>query len=119
PARRVDGSTRVLQSLTTPITASSAHQEIDRRVTRSPRALAEELARVYGHQFTQPTYIAAMALISRLRLGERDDVARVLAPYLDGAQDSFARPSQSALAAHGVFFEYARTGDERAKALVL
>ena len=102
------------------ITVSSAHQEIERRLARSPRALAEELARVYGREFTQPNYIAAMALISRLRLGERDEVARLLAPYLDGTKDSFARPSQSSLAAHLLFFEYARrAGDDRAKALVL
>ena len=120
PARRVDGSTRVLQSLTTTIAPSSARQEIERRLARSPRALAEELARVYGREFVQPNYIGAMAIISRLRLGERDEVARLLSPYLEGTQDSFARPSQSSLASHLLFFEYARrAGDDRAKALVL
>ena len=123
PARRVDDSTRVLQSITTPITSSSGHQEIERRLARSPRALAEELARVYGHEFAQPNYIAAMAIISRLRLGERDEVAGLLTPYLDGTKDSFARPSQSSLAAHLLFFEYARRasddGARRANALVL
>ncbi|MEP7304009.1 MAG: glycoside hydrolase family 88 protein [Acidobacteriota bacterium] len=120
PSRRVDMSTPILQSLTEPITASGAHREVDRRQARTPRALAEELARTYGHEFTTPTYIAAMALVSRLRIGERDDIAHLLAPYLEGAQDSFARPSQSSLAAHLVFFEYARrTGSDRAKSLVL
>jgi rhamnogalacturonyl hydrolase YesR len=120
PARQVELSRPLLESLTERITPSSAHQEIDRRLARSPRALAEELGRVYGQQFTQPNYIAAMALVSRLRLGARDDVARVLAPYLDRTQHSFAKPSQSSLAAHLLFFEYARrTSDERAKALVL
>jgi hypothetical protein len=120
PARRVDGSTRLLQSVTAAIPISSAHQELERRLTRSPRALAEELARIYGHEFAQPNYIAAVALVSRLRLGERDEVARVLAPYLEGAQESFARPSQSSLASHLLFFEYARrASDDRAKALVL
>ena len=120
PARRVDVSTRLLQSITAGITVSSAHQEIDRRLARSPRALAEELARVYGHDFTAPNYIAAMALISRLRLGERDEIAGLLSPYLDGAKDSFAKPSQSSLAAHLLFFEYARRArDDRAKALVV
>jgi unsaturated rhamnogalacturonyl hydrolase len=120
PSRRVDASTRFLQSLTAPIPLSSAHQEIERRLARSPRALAEELARVYGLQFTEPNYIAAMGVVSRLRLGERDDVARLLAPYLDDAKDSFARPSQSSLASHLLFFEYARrAGNDRAKALVL
>jgi unsaturated rhamnogalacturonyl hydrolase len=47
-------------------------------------------------------------------------VRELLAPYLDGITNSFARPSQSSLAAHLLFFEYARrSGDERAKALVL
>jgi hypothetical protein len=120
PARRVDASKPLLESLKGPIAASSAHQVIDRRLARSPRQLAEELARVYGQQFTAPNYIAAMALVGRLRMGARDDVARLLTPYLDGTQDSFARPSQSSLAAHFLFFEYARqTGDDRAKALVL
>jgi unsaturated rhamnogalacturonyl hydrolase len=120
PARRVDASTRPLQSIAADLTASSARQEIERRQARSPRALAEELAQVYGREFAQPNYIAAMAIISRLRLGERDEVARLLSPYLDGTHDSVARPSQSSLAAHLLFFEYAqRTRDERAKALVL
>jgi rhamnogalacturonyl hydrolase YesR len=119
PAQRVDESTRFLQALPARITASSAHQEIDRRLARSPRAFAEELARVYGRDFTQPNYIAAMALIGRLRVGEQDEVALLLAPYLEGARDPFARPSQSSLAAHLLFFEFARrTGDDRAKALV-
>ena len=119
PARRVDASTRFLQSLQT-VALSEAHQELARRLTRTPRALAEELARVYGHDFTQPNYIAAVALVSRLRLGERDAVEPLLTPYLTGEKDSFARPSQSSLAAHLLFFEYARRGrDDRAKALVL
>jgi rhamnogalacturonyl hydrolase YesR len=119
PVRAVDAAARLLPSVTG-ITISNAHQEIERRLARSPRALGEELARIYGHEFAQPNYIAAMALVSRLRLGERDDVARVLMPYLEGAQDSFARPSQSSLASHLLFFEYARrTRDDRAKALVV
>ena len=120
PSRRVDASTRFLQSLGERIEVSSAHQEIERRLTRTPRALAEELGRVYGQQFNEPTYIAAMALVSRLRLGERDEIARLLMPYLDGARDSFAKPSQSSLASHLLFFEYARrASDDRAKALVV
>ena len=120
PARRVETTTGILQSLPVPIGFSAAHQEITRRLARSPRAFAEELARVYGRQFAEPNYIAAMAVVSRLRLGEREDVASLLAPFLDGTKDSFARPSQSALAAHLLFIEYARrTRDERATALVL
>jgi rhamnogalacturonyl hydrolase YesR len=120
PARQVDLAIPLLQTLAAPVPFSNAHEEVERRLTRSPRALAEELARVYGQQFPQPNYIAAMALVSRLRLGEQDAVAPLLAPYLTGATDSFARPSQSSLAAHFLFHEYARrTGDDRARALVL
>src|SRR5688572_8948312 len=54
PSRRVDASTRFLQSLAAPVTSSTAHQEIERRLARTPRALAEELSRVYGHEFNQP-----------------------------------------------------------------
>jgi hypothetical protein len=119
PARRVDVSTRLLQSITAGITVSSAHQELDRRIARSPRALAEELARVYGRQFTEPTYIAAMALVSRLRLGERDESRSCWRPT-SMAKDSFAKPSQSSLAAHlAVLRVRAPAGDDRAKALVL
>jgi unsaturated rhamnogalacturonyl hydrolase len=120
PARRVEAAAKILDALAASIPPSAAHQELERRLSRSPRELAEQLARVYGRDFSQPTYIAAMALISRLRLGEQTDVSQLLASYLTGASDSFARPSQSSLAAHLLFFELARrTGDERAKQLVV
>ena len=136
PARRVDPSAKMLDALTATIERSGAREEVERRMARSPRIFAEQLARVYGRELAQPTYIAAMAVISRLRLGEQAEVAQLAAPYLDGTRDAFARPSQSSLAAHLLFFELARpggpegpplqaggpalrTGDERAKALVL
>jgi rhamnogalacturonyl hydrolase YesR len=120
PARRTDPQARILDTLTTPIERSEAHHELERRLARSPRDMAEQLARVYGLDFKQPNYIAAMALISRLRLGAQADVFQLTEPYLTGASDSFARPSQSSLAAHMLFFELARrTGDERAKQLVV
>jgi hypothetical protein len=120
PARRVSAEAGILDALTAPLALSEARQEMERRQTRSPRQLAEQLAGVYGRDFTQPTYIAAMALISRLRLGHATDVAPLVAPYLAGTSDSFARPSQSPLAAHMLFFELARrSGDERARALVV
>jgi rhamnogalacturonyl hydrolase YesR len=120
PARRTEPGAKILAAVTVPIPPSEARREIEIRMARTPRAFAEQLARVYGRDFTQPTYIAAMALISRLRLGEQADVAQLLAPYLDGRSDSFARPSQSSLAAHLLFFEFARrTRDERAQRLVV
>ena len=110
----------ILQSLETPIPISDAHRELDRRRNRTPRAVAEELARVYGHELRQSTYIEAMALIGQLRLGNTAEVMKLAEPWLSGSQDPFARPSQSSLAAHLLFYEIAkRTGDARAGRLVL
>jgi unsaturated rhamnogalacturonyl hydrolase len=119
PARPAQGA-KILQSLTLPVAPSPARLELERRAARTPQALASELARIYGHDFARPNYIAAMALISRLRLGEQAEVMKLAAPFLEGTTDSFDRPSQSALAAHMLFFELARrTGDERARTLVV
>jgi unsaturated rhamnogalacturonyl hydrolase len=120
PSRVVDAKSGILQSLTLPIPVSEAHREIDRRRSRTPREVAEELGKVYGHELDQPTYILAMALIAQLRLGNTAEVLRLASPFLNGTTDSFARPSQSSLAAHMLFYEIAkRTGDERAGKLVI
>ena len=120
PSRTVAPQAGILQSLPTPIGASEAHRELDRRGSRTPRAVADELAKVYGHDFGQPTYILAMALIAQMRLGNTAEVMRLVEPYLNGSQDPFARPSQSSLAAHLLFYEIAkRGGDARASRLVL
>lgn len=120
PARGVPPGANLLESVPARLEPSAARQELERRAAQSPRALATELARVYGHELPQANYIAAMALIARIRLGQLDEVAPLVAPYLDGSRDSFARPSQSSLAAHMLFVEWTRrTGDERARALVL
>ena len=120
PSRTVPIQAGILQSLPTPIAVSDAHRELDRRRSRSPRTVADELAKVYGHDFSQPTYILAMALIAQMRLGNTAEVLRLAEPYLNGSQDPFARPSQSALAAHLLFYEIARrSGDARASKLVL
>jgi rhamnogalacturonyl hydrolase YesR len=120
PARRIDVGAKMLDGVSEPLESSAARRELERRTARFPREFAADLARGYGRDFSQPTYIAAMALISRLRLGEQAEVAQLIDPYLTGASDSFARPSQSSLAAHLLFFEVARrTGDGRAKELVV
>ena len=120
PSRTVSPQSGILQSLTTPIASSEAHRELDRRRGRSPRVMADELAKVYGHEFRQNTYIEAMALIAQLRLGNTAEVMKLAEPWLNGTQDPFARPSQSSLAAHMLFYEIAkRTGDARATRLVV
>ena len=119
PSRRVPVQPGILQSLPTPV-PSEAHRELDRRRSRSPRVVAEELAKVYGHDFNQPTYILAMALVAQLRLGNTAEVTRLAEPYLNGSRDPFAMPSQSALAAHLLFAVIAtRAGDARASKLVV
>ena len=120
PSRAVAPRFGILQALTGPIPFSEAHLEINRRRSRTPLQVAKELGTVYGHEFGQPNYIQAMALIAQLRLGNTAEVLRLVDPYLTGATDSFARPSQSSLAAHLLFYEIARrTGDERAATLVI
>jgi rhamnogalacturonyl hydrolase YesR len=120
PSRAVGVQPGILQALPATIPISDAHRELDRRRSRSPRVVAEELARVYGHDFNQPTYILAMALIAQLRLGNTAEVMRVAEPYLSGTRDPFARPSQSSLAAHMLFAGIAkRTVDARATKLVV
>ena len=108
PARRVPVKSGILQAVPTTISLSPAHREMDRRRTRSPRQLADELAMFYGHDFAEPVYIPAVALIARLRLGSLADVERMVAPYMDGSKNSLARPSSPGLAGHLIFAELAR-----------
>jgi rhamnogalacturonyl hydrolase YesR len=104
----------ILRAIPKQIAASDARKELDRRRSRTPRQVAEELAKVYGHDFDQPVYIPAMALISRLRLGQTADVTALVAPYVDGAKNSLANATASHLAGHLIFAELAaRTGDQR------
>jgi unsaturated rhamnogalacturonyl hydrolase len=120
PSRAVFPSPGFLQNLETPIPISEAHREINRRLSRTPLQVAAELGKVYGHEFGQPNYITAIGLIAQLRLGNTAEVMKLVEPYLSGATDSFARPSQSSLAAHLLFYEIARrTKDERAAKLVI
>jgi unsaturated rhamnogalacturonyl hydrolase len=114
PARRVRAGDAVLNVDTRTLAPSEARVEMTRRAARTPRELANELAEVYGHELDQPLYIQALALISRVRLGDLQDVKRLAEPYVDGRKDSLARPSSLVLAGHLVFAELARrTGDPR------
>jgi unsaturated rhamnogalacturonyl hydrolase len=117
PARRWVGADE-LAALDT-IARSEASLEIERRRARSPRQVAEELAIRYGRDFDTPWYIGAIALIGRLRLGDVDDVRRLVEPYVDGTKDSLDRANSLVLAGHIVFTELARrTGDPRYAAAV-
>lgn len=101
------------------IVPSEAHAELDRRRARTPRELATLLALHYGRDFDQPLYIGAIALIARVKLGETEDVRRLVEPWVDGSKDSLARPNSLVMAGHIVFTELARrTGDPRYVAAV-
>jgi rhamnogalacturonyl hydrolase YesR len=87
---------------------SEAHREMDRRLTRTPRQFADELAETYGHDFNQPLYIQALALVAQSRLGHVYDVKALVEPYVNGTKNSLERPSSLVLAGHIVFTELAR-----------
>jgi unsaturated rhamnogalacturonyl hydrolase len=98
---------------------SDARRELERRAARSPRQVAEVLAQHYGHDFDPPWYIGAIALIARIKLGDIDDVRRIVEPYVNGTKDSLAQPSSLVLGGHIVFTELARrTQDPRYVAAV-
>lgn len=113
PAQRWMPRTPLPDSLAQ-IPRSAAAGERQRRLARSPRAFAAELAQVYGQDFEQPWYIGAIALIARIRLGETDAVRALVEPWVDGSRDSLERPNALVMSGHIVFTELARrTGDAR------
>lgn len=118
PARQWRGTAESIAALA-PLPRSAAHLELDTRLARSPRQLATELAKHYGRDFDQPWYIGAIALVARIRLGEIDEVKRLVEPYVNGSKDSLARPNSLIMAGHIVFTELARrTSDPRYVAAV-
>jgi unsaturated rhamnogalacturonyl hydrolase len=119
PARAAPAKGSPLALKVNDLAPSEAHTEMDRRRARTPRALADELAQFYGHDFAQPLYIQAIALIAQIRLGHLDEVKQLAEPYVNGTKDSLQRPNSLVLAGHTVFTELARkTGDARYTQLV-
>lgn len=108
-------STLLAAAETAGLGPSPARIEVRRRVGRNPLEIARELSLTYGHELEQVQYIAAMALVGRLWLGELDgdashraDVEKIVAPYFQG--DKPTQPdSGSALSGHLIFTELART----------
>jgi rhamnogalacturonyl hydrolase YesR len=119
PARRISPGTGVAASLPQSIPKSDARVEVERRLARSARQVADQLATYYGHEFNDAVYIPAMALIGQLRLGNRAQVEQVAAPFVNGSKDALARATSSHLSGHLLFGELAeRTGEARYTALV-
>jgi unsaturated rhamnogalacturonyl hydrolase len=114
PVRHWSASGDVMKIAAAGIEPSAAHREMQRRLARTPRQLADELANYYGREFDQPWYIQALALIAQVRLGHLQEVRRLAEPYVDGTRNSLERPNSLVLAGHLVFTELARrTGDPR------
>lgn len=97
------------------------------RRARSPQETTRQLLEVYGRDLKTAMYQPALAVVARLRAGElsgdaaqRETVARILEPYLNGQKPSLdAKSNGSHFAGHLVFAEWARvTRDSRAVALV-
>jgi len=120
PARKVDRRAKFLDVVGRGARHSEAHIERERRLKRTPRAVATELGAVYGHNFAQPTYLPGMALLAQSRLGNVADVAQLAEPYLSGKSEPLGpRATSLNLAGHLVFADLAeRTKNERALALV-
>ena len=106
PARAVAAS-NLLGAVPAAIARSEAREEVEGRERRSPRQIAEELSKVFGQDFEQFTYIAGLALVGRLRLGQTADVERLAAPYVDGTRNPLERPNSLVLAGHLLFAELA------------
>jgi unsaturated rhamnogalacturonyl hydrolase len=124
-ARRWSSAAELLQWMepdawsTAGLGRSEARAELERRLARTPRQVAQVLAQHYGRDFEQPWYIAAVALVAKLRLGQLEEVKRLAEPWVDGTKDSLARPNALVMAGHIVFTELARaTRDPRYTALV-
>ena len=93
--------------------ASAARRELQRRLQRSPLAIAKELSAHYGYDLKNVVYIPAVALIGRLRLGrltedsrQSDEVEKIVRPYFRGDTPT-APKSGSGLSGHLVFCELA------------
>ncbi|MDE0107792.1 MAG: glycoside hydrolase family 88 protein [Bryobacterales bacterium] len=111
-------ATEVLAALAGSQPPSGARRELQDRVSRSPVEVAGQLALVYGHTLDTATYIPALALIGRLRLGDiagespLADVEQIVAPFLGGKASLGDRPSGSTISGHLVFADlYERTNN--------
>lgn len=110
------GAMRRLEELSSGLPASHARRELRSRLGRRPGDVARSLERAYGHSLDTATYIPALALIGRLRLGDLDgqsrlaDIERIVEPFLQGEPSLGARPTGSHLSGHLVFADlYERT----------
>ncbi len=112
---RAEASAR-LRTLATDLPVSHARRELRARIERTPIKTAAALEQAYGHALDSATYIPALALVGRLRLGDLTgesrlaDVERIVRPFLEGKPSLGPRPSGSHVSGHLLFAElYERT----------
>ncbi len=87
---------------------SPARLEMQRRLARTPEQVARDLTQYYGRKVDDVVYIEAVPLLARLRLGDREDVERILAPFANGEKPSLPpKPTASHLSGHLIFGELA------------
>ena len=105
-----------LAGLSSALPVSHARREMRARLGRSPTDVATSLEHAYGRSLDTATYIPALALIGRLRLGDLDgesrlaDIERIVDPFLKGKLSLGARPTGSHVSGHLVFADlYERT----------
>src|SRR5688500_2713564 len=88
--------------------------EREELLARSPRVVAEQLAKVYGQKLDQVAYIPALPLVAKVRLSElsgdashRAEVEKIVAPYLAGDKSPVPKAGNEQ-AGHLIFAELAR-----------
>ena len=113
-AQALEGQVPVVTKLPRKIAPSALALERAARLRRTPRQVADELLKVYGQELKEVAYIPAFALIARARLGDKAGVEAILTPYLNGQQDSLAKPTASHFSGHLIFAELGHP--ERVKA---
>lgn len=103
-AKSLEGKVPVVKQLPKgSIALSPMARAREANLQRTPRQLAEQMAKVFGHDLPTVTYIPAFACMGRVRLGALSDVERIVAPYVNGAQDSLAKASASHFSGHLIF----------------
>lgn len=115
PAYRLDYETELVDALKGQknVPGSAARETMQQRLGRDEVALAETLAAVYPQGVNDLTYIPAMALIARLRLGQESAVRDIADALLDNA-DALRLTSSLHIAGHLLFAELAEhTGEAR------
>ena len=119
PAYAMDYENELIDAITgrKTLDISPAHRELSMRSQRNPTTAATGLASAYGQQLGPLTYIPAMALIGRLRLGQLAEVERIVEPTL-ATNEQLQITSSLQIAGHLLYAELAeRTGNARYLAL--